>query len=150
MIRFRPLIPDDFPMLLEWLGRSHVKQWWDDGDDTLDKVAAHYTAHPDSTKRFIAVVDGKDAGYFQYYRANPTEIGVDQFLADAGSLSKGIGTECLRAFIELIVATEAPKTISLDPHPDNKQAIRCYEKCGFAHAPSRSTDATYVMTRNAN
>ena len=136
-------------MLLEWLRQPHIKQWWDDGDDTLDKVAAHYSMNPESTKRFIAVIDGKDAGYFQYYRVNAAEIGTDQFLAEAGSLSKGIGTECLGAFVDMIIETEAPEIVSLDPHPDNKQAIRCYEKYGFVHTPSRSTAETYIMTRGA-
>jgi len=39
MLSFRPLLPADFPLLLAWLSRPHVKEWWDDGEDTLEKVA---------------------------------------------------------------------------------------------------------------
>ena len=42
MLRFRPLTPDDFPLMLEWLSKEHVKEWWDDGEDTIEKVADNY------------------------------------------------------------------------------------------------------------
>lgn len=134
-------------MLLEWLQRPHVKEWWDDGDDALDKVAVHYAQDPESTKRFIVEIDGKDSGYFQFYRFDPTHIGTDQFLAEADVLSKGLGTRALLAFIDRIMATESPVTISVDPHPENKRAIRCYEKCGFVHDRARSNATTYYMTK---
>jgi hypothetical protein len=37
MFRFRPLTSGDFPLLLEWLSKEHVRQCWHDGDDTLEK-----------------------------------------------------------------------------------------------------------------
>lgn len=42
MFRFRKITGEDFPQMLEWLSKEHIKQWWDDGDDTLEKVALHY------------------------------------------------------------------------------------------------------------
>ena len=146
-VRFRPLSPDDFAKLLEWLQRPHVKQWWDNGDDTLDKVAEHYSRDPLTTRRYVAVIDGEDAGYFQYYRLEPGHVGIDQFLADGGSLSKGIGTGCVLAFVEMIAAVEAPETVLVDPHPANGRAIACYRNCGFIHDPLRSNTETHVMIR---
>ncbi len=134
-------------MLQDWLQRPHIREWWDDGDDTLDKVAAHYSRSPEETKRFLAVVDGVDAGYFQYSRLGPTEIGVDQFLADGGALSQGLGARCLTEFVTLIDGREAPDTISLDPHQSNRRAIRCYEKCGFVHDPAQSDADIYFMLK---
>lgn len=55
ILSFRPLIEADYPTLLEWLQRPHIKKWWDDGDDTLEKVVEHYAAE-DDTKRFILLL----------------------------------------------------------------------------------------------
>ncbi len=145
MITFRPLRPDDFPTLLDWLQRPHVKQWWDDGDDTIDKVAESYATDPDNNKRFIGSLDGEPIGYFQYVLYEGDYIGADQFLCDGGGLSEGLGTTALQAFLGLIVACEAPQFICVDPHPDNARAIRCYEKCGFVHDPKRSDAAVWFM-----
>ena len=147
MIHFRPLRSNDLALLLEWLQRPHVKEWWDDGDDTLEKVTAHYTSDTENTRRFIVELDGQDTGYFQYYRLDWNHIGADQFLADRYGLSQGVGTKCLLAFIDLIIEKEAPEMISVDPHPKNRRAIRCYEKCGFIQNASRSTSATCFMSR---
>ncbi len=135
-------------MLLDWLQRPHVKEWWDDGDDTIEKVAAHYCRDPENTKRFVVELDGEDAGYFQYYKFDSEHIGVDQFLANGVELSKGIGTKCLLAFIDMIIEIESPEIISADPHPENKRGIRYFEKCGFVLEPDRSTATTYYMTKD--
>ena len=134
-------------MLLGWLQRPHVKEWWDDGDDTIDKVAAHYSSERENINRFILEIDGEDVGFFQYCWFDFTHIGTDQFLAYGDRLSKGIGTWCLLAFIDMIMETESPSVISVDPHRDNARAIRCYEKCGFVHDSTRSTATTYFMTK---
>lgn len=147
MITFRPLVGADFPTLLSWLQRSHVKEWWDDGDNTLEKVALHYARDPDNAKRFIALLDGQEIGYFQYHRFGDGHIGTDQFLADHRRLSKGLGTCCLVAFIDMIDSNEAPILISVDPHPKNKRAIRCYQKCEFVHEESESSPDVYFMAR---
>ncbi len=147
MIGFRPLSPEDYPLLVDWLQRPHVKEWWDDGDDTLERVAASYSADPETTKRFIAQVEGRDAGYFQYYPLEAGHIGADQFLAHADLLSQGLGTRALLAFVELIRDRESPQRISVDPDPANARAVRCYEKCGFVHDQARSTPTVYFMTK---
>jgi aminoglycoside 6'-N-acetyltransferase len=144
---FRSLTHGDFPLLLEWLQRPHVKEWWDDGDDTLAKVTAHYSRDPENTKRFMAELDGQAVGYFQYHRFSVVHVGTDQFLADASLLSKGVGTTFLQAFVDLIGAREQCQWISVDPHPMNKRAIRCYEKCGFVQDPGKSKKSLYYMSR---
>lgn len=37
MLKFRFFTTDDLPLMLEWLSKEHVKEWWNDGDDTLEK-----------------------------------------------------------------------------------------------------------------
>ena len=147
MIAFRPLEARDFPLLLAWLQRPHVKQWWDDGDNDLEKVAAHY-GDADGTRRFVLELDGAPAGYFQYYRVDADTIGSDQFLARPDDLSKGIGARSLLAFIGLIESIETPRRLVVDPHPDNERAIRCYHACGFRHDPQASGPEVHFMARD--
>lgn len=145
-IQFRSIRPQDFPMLREWLSRPHMKPWWDEGDETLAQVAASYTRNPATTWRFIASEDGVDIGYFQYWR-EPGFAGVDQFLAEPSRLGQGLGTRALTAFLAHLVGLGIGERVSVDPHPSNTAAIRCYEKCGFVHDPDRSTDEVHFMER---
>lgn len=145
MLDFRPLTRDDFPLLLLWLAKPHVKEWWDDGDDTLEKVAAHYGTEPD-TERFILMLADEEGGafrpvgYFQYYNDEPGTIGIDQFIGEESLINRGIGTQAVRAFLDLIAEREDPHTMVLDPDPANARAIRCYEKAGFQHYETVITD----------
>jgi RimJ/RimL family protein N-acetyltransferase len=135
MFEFRPLKPSDFPQMLEWLCREHVKQWWNDGDDTLEKVAFHYGENSEDVKRFILFENQenieKPIGYFQYYFASDNLIGIDQFIGEKDYLGRGIGEQTIKMFIELIKSSYKPEAVILDPSPENKRAIRCYEKVGF-------------------
>ena len=137
MLKFRPLTPDDFPLLFDWLSREHVKEWWDDGEDTLEKVARNYGEEEEGLERFILVaVEGiseKPIGYFQHYLVGDGSIGIDQLIGEEDYINRGIGTEAIRMFVEMIIEEHEPTAIILDPSPDNKRAIRCYEKAGFRH-----------------
>ncbi|MBA2502158.1 MAG: GNAT family N-acetyltransferase [Pyrinomonadaceae bacterium] len=135
---------DDFLLMLEWLSKDHVKQWWNDGDDTLEKVADHYGAKSGDVVRFILVETDKDdekpIGYFQYYFIPDGSIGIDQFIGEEDYINKGIGEKAIRMFIELIMQHHKPTRIILDPSPDNKRAIRCYGKIGFKHYETKKTE----------
>ena len=155
MYSFRSLREKDFPVLLEWLSRPHVKEWWDDGDDTLEKVAAHYSADPDETRRFLLFRQTHEVqtavvpvGYFQYYMQPRGVVGIDQFLAERTLLNQGIGTLVIRQFIELIKARENPRCIIVDPELRNRRAIRCYEKMGFRYVGIiKRAEGTLCMMR---
>ncbi len=150
MLSFRSLVATDFPQLLIWLREEHVMQWWNDGDDTLEKVALHYGAEEPDVARFIlsesipsksdlsksaqsATVTEIPIGYFQYYIVSPETIGIDQLIGASDRINRGIGTGAIRLFLEIIIAKHRPQQIITDPHPDNRRAIRCYEKVGFVH-----------------
>ena len=151
-LAFRPLTPDDYPLLLDWLQRPHVKEWWDDGDDALEQVAAHYS-DPDA-ERFILLYrdpvteEARPIGYFQYYLEEEGVVGIDQFIGEADLLNRGLGTAAVRAFLQLVIARENPRRIILDPEPENARAIRCYEKVGFRHyetVPTEDGKQAYMM-----
>jgi RimJ/RimL family protein N-acetyltransferase len=150
MLKFRPLTSDDFPLLLTWLSKEHVKLWWNDGDDTLEKAARHYGKEED-VARFILIEAGggeKPFGYFQYYFAPDGSIGIDQFIGEETYVNRGVGEKAIRMFIQMIMRRHKPPAIILDPSPDNKRAIRCYEKVGFKHYETRMDkdgNSAYMM-----
>jgi RimJ/RimL family protein N-acetyltransferase len=135
-LKFRSLTSDDFPLMLEWLSKEHVKQWWDDGEDTPEKVARNY-GEEEGLERFILVEaeesGEKPLGYFQHYRVPDGSIGIDQFIGEEDYINRGVGTKAIRMFVEMIMREHKPSRIILDPSPDNQRAIRCYEKVGFRH-----------------
>jgi len=146
-LEFRPFTADDFPLMLEWLSKEHVKEWWNDGDHTLEKVAHHY-GKEDDVARFILVEVGrsteKPIGYFQYYFLPDGSIGIDQFIGEEDYINKGVGEQAIRKFVDLILQERAPTGIILDPSPDNKRAIRCYEKVGFKHYETKQTEGGHL------
>ncbi len=138
MITFKPLTPADYPLLLDWLQRPHVKQWWDDGDDTVGKVAAHYGG--DEEPRFLMLHNTTPIGYIQYYLLDDGAAGIDLFIGEEQFLNRGVGTAAMRAFIKLIVERHNPLYFIIDPSPDNQRAIRCYEKVGFHYYATEIND----------
>ena len=56
--------------------------------------------------------------------------GIDQSLANASQLGKGLGTKLVRALVELLFNDPGHQD-QTDPSPSNLRAIRCYEKAGL-------------------
>jgi RimJ/RimL family protein N-acetyltransferase len=91
----------------------------------------------------IALLDGKPLGYIQSYIAmgsgggwwaqetDPGVRGIDQSIADAAQLNRGLGTAMVRAFVKKLFQDPQVTRIQTDPAPRNARAIRSYEKAGF-------------------
>jgi RimJ/RimL family protein N-acetyltransferase len=155
MLSFRPLRVTDFPLLLTWLSTDHVKQWWNDRDDTLEKIALHYGAEEPEIARFILIewneMGERLLGYFQYHIVSQEIIGIDQFIGEADCINKGIGTAAIKLFLEMIVTRHNPQQVIIDPHPENRRAIRCYEKVGFLYYATELKEngkSAYMMRLN--
>jgi RimJ/RimL family protein N-acetyltransferase len=133
-LTFTQLTHDDLPMLAEWLARPHVAERWE-GMPSPDDAPA--------VRSYIAHLDGAPIGYIQSYVAmgagggwwpderDPGVRGIDQFLAHEGMLNRGIGTEMVLQFTQMLFRDPAVTKIQVDPAPDNARAIRCYERAGF-------------------
>jgi AacA4 family aminoglycoside N(6')-acetyltransferase len=147
-VTLRPMSEADLPLLHAWLQRPHVLEWWggDDGAPSLDEVQAHYLPRvqtPERVTPWIALHAGRPIGYAQSYIAmdcgagwwpevqDPGLRGIDQFLAEAADLGRGLGTRMVGALLERLFADPAVTAVQVDPRPDNARAIRCYEKAGF-------------------
>jgi RimJ/RimL family protein N-acetyltransferase len=144
-IAFQPLTQDDLSTLHEWLSRPHVAAWWEK-PSTYEEVIEEYepvVRGEDSTRAYIVKLDGEPIGFIQAYVAMDSPegwwegerdrgvLGIDQFLANADQLDRGLGTAMIRAFIEFLLKDPAVTRIQTDPSPTNARAIRCYEKAGF-------------------
>ncbi len=79
----------------------------------------------------------KPIGYFQYYFDEIGSIGIDQFIGEEDYLNRGVGERAIKMFVEMITRQYRPARIILDPSPENKRAVRCYEKVGFKHYQTR-------------
>ena len=128
---------NDLPQLFDWLQRPHVKEWWNDNEDTLEKVAENYSQPEAGLERWILMERSYDAerpiGYFQSYKIDDETVGIDQLIGEPDCIGRGIGTTAIREFCLLVAERLCPTIIVLDPEPANKRAIRAYEKAGFTH-----------------
>jgi RimJ/RimL family protein N-acetyltransferase len=139
-ITFRLLVSDDAKQLHKWLQIPHVREFWDDGNRTLDQVISYYFKD-NGVKRFIFFIDDQPAGYIQSYffdQANlyyqftlPDQktVGIDYFIGNAIYLGIGLARKILKNFIEQIC--QDADRILVDPDPANTKAIHVYHCCGF-------------------
>jgi len=147
-VTLRLMTEQDLPMLHEWLNRPHIVEWWGGEEErpTLDDVLEHYLPRvlaQESVTPYIAMLGDEPIGYAQSYVAlgsgdgwweeetDPGVRGIDQSLANARQLNKGLGTQLVRALVELLFSDASVTKIQTDPAPSNTRAIRCYEKAGF-------------------
>lgn len=168
-VTLRLLVAEDLPMLHDWLNRPHIVEWWggEAARPTLDEVLDEY--RPEALAQhgvtpYIALLGDAPIGYAQSYVAmgsgdgwwegetDPGVRGIDQSLAHAEQLGKGLGTELVRALVRRLFADPAVTAIQTDPAPHNARAIRCYEKAGFRQVDTILTPdgpARYmIQTRN--
>jgi aminoglycoside 6'-N-acetyltransferase Ib len=147
-VTLRPMTEHDLPMLHEWLHRPHIVEWWggEEARPTFAETLVDY--HPATLARekvtpCIAMRGAEPIGYAQSYvalgsgggwwadEADPGVRGIDQFLADAALLGQGLGTKMVAALVRRLFSDPAVTRIQTDPAPNNRRAIRCYEKAGF-------------------
>lgn len=146
VVTLRPLTEDDLAMLHGWLNRPHIVEWWGGERPSLAEVRRDYLPKimaASGVTPYIALLGERPIGYAQSYVAmgsgdgwwedemDPGVRGIDQSLADAADLGKGLGTQLVTALVELLFRDPAVTMIQTDPAPTNARAIRCYEKAGF-------------------
>ena len=159
----------DLAMLYEWLNRSHIVEWWggEEARPTLADVqeqylpsvykrvrhSIHCNAGMESRLKSGVVRCSWKRGRMVEEETDPGVRGIDQSLANASQLGKGLGTKLVRALVELLFNDPEVTKIQTDPSPSNLRAIRCYEKAGFERQGTVTTPdgpAVYmVQTRQA-
>ncbi len=119
----------------------HVSEYWQEDEGELEaKFPAGLRAR--GVMPFIVLIDDQPAGYVQYYEAckigggwwpnmSPGTFGIDQFVGEPDMTGKGLGPLMIKAMCDYIFTHMKASAIIADPAPDNRRAIRAYEKCGF-------------------
>jgi RimJ/RimL family protein N-acetyltransferase len=132
--------------LHDWLARPHVAQWWGAVPSRADMEAEFAPLlEPAGPERgYIAHHADVPLGFIQSYTPAATHAegwwldqhdfgvrGIDQFLANAEQLGRGLGTAMVRDFVAQLFTERDVWRVQTDPDPTNHRAIRCYEKAGF-------------------
>lgn len=134
---FRPVTPADLDRLAFWRARSHVVEWW--GAPELEPAAE--TFGDKRVAMWIVEHLGRPFAYAQDYPVHawddhpfaylpPGSRGIDHYIGEPEMIGRGHGSAFVRAHCERLLAAGAP-AVGTDPHPDNRRAIRAYEKAGF-------------------
>jgi aminoglycoside 6'-N-acetyltransferase len=112
VIEFQPLRKDDLPLLREWLGRPHVREWW---RDSIDESITEYEGAIDgldATDHYLIVVDGRPVGMIETYlvadhsdweaivQVGEGVAGVDLLIGKEELTGRGLGPQVLEAFAE--------------------------------------------------
>ena len=168
-ISFRRIQMDDLPLLQSWLNESHVHEWYDkDEKQTFTHVSKEYTPKitgEEPTKGYIVLYKNQPVAYIQSYRAGAwpefsqrtgygaSDAGIDLFVGDPNLIGKGFGTMMITKFLQEIIFTDPTiKKCFIDPEPNNKRAIRAYEKAGFTYVKTvqmpDEPDPSYLMEIN--
>ncbi len=159
-ISFRPLAVSDVDNVVEWLREGEVAFWWHESDTPEDAIRSKWESRAqgedEKTRIFIIEVDTTDIGVIQTYNVAeypaaaaeiqaPHAAGIDIFIGIPEWRDRGIGTSLIRQFVdEIVFADWSIQRCVIDPEPDNRRAIRAYEKAGFQHVTSYSSQLNSV------
>ncbi len=152
-IGFRPLQLSDLPLLHRWLGEPHVSRWWSYEESrpalSYDKVVAKYTPSitgEEPSRPFVVLYGDNPIGYIQTYMIadypeysryvdeDEDAAGVDVFIGEIDYAHRGLGSLIIRKFLQEVVFAESDAvSCIIGPEPENKVAIRAYEKAGFRY-----------------
>jgi aminoglycoside 6'-N-acetyltransferase len=154
---FRPMASGDLAMVRRWLETAEVVRWWGRPDEQYQLVREDLD-HPDMDQ-FIVAVDEHPFGYIQCYAlstwnaglgAQPAGTrGIDPFIGVSGMIGHGHGSSFIRQFVDGLLTSGTPRVVT-DPDPDNRRAVRAYEKAGFENERMVDTPdgPALLMVRN--
>ena len=147
-ITFRAMTTKDSALLKRWISSAHWQAWWNEPEAELAEILANLDS--DSVEPMMVEMAGKALAYAQTYDPHMEDdhpyqdqpfgtLGIDVSIGEAGDINKGLGTQIVSALAALLFEEGAIRLI-IDPHPDNKRAIRCYEKAGFIAFDTRTSE----------
>ena len=132
-VTLRPPVDHDVPRLLELINTPEVSRWWGGYDEAL--VRRHFVEDPSRAQGGAAVIelDGRIVGgmlFFEELDPWYKSAGCDIFI-DPEFQGQGLGPDAIRTLVHWLVEERGHHRITIDPHVQNHQAIRAYEKVGF-------------------
>lgn len=144
-LTFVALTRDHFPLVVDWLARPHVAEWWG-SPQGMDEVEAEFgpcVDGTDPTEMQVCLVDGEPVGLVQIYRLDdhpeyaeavglPSAGGIDLFIGQSDRQGAGLGPAIISAAAERIWARYPDLPFAMaGPSVRNIRSIRAFEKAGF-------------------
>lgn len=142
--------PDDYRLLVRWRAEPHVHEWWDPDEPapTFDEIVQHSGPRvlgEDKTTACIIELDGRPAGYLQFYRwlpylqdepaidivADADTYGLDIHIGEPDLIDQGIGSRAVDLVCRHLEVALGASWIALTTEVANHRAQRAYEKAGF-------------------
>ena len=163
MIRFVPLNVSHIPLMRDWLSDGEAKRWYGDDSATEKEFRHKYLVEKPQQGTYSSIIQYEEefighvqcyliSNYPEYYTsisAQPHDYGLDIFIGRDEFIGRGIGTQAIKAALkDLIFSNDDAERCSVGPSPENKRAIRCYEKCGFRHLRTvvlDNNETEYIM-----
>lgn len=137
---FRPVTPADLPLLARWRSLPHVIRWWGPPEVEPEaeklgdpRIAMWIVSHGGRPFAYAQDYSPHDWAPHPFAHLPAGARGIDQYIGEPGMLGRGHGATFVRRHCERLFAAGAP-AVGTDPHPDNRRAIRAYEKAGFTIA----------------
>lgn len=172
-ITFVRLTRADLPLMHRWLNNPRVAEWYGVGDDnhgfpTMAEVIEEYEKNfgPEPKNHaFLVHLDKTPVGYIQCYRlgdypdyaadlgVDPDGWAIDIFVGEDDVREKGVGSRAVEQLLAEHVFSRPEATTSfICPDPENKRAVRAYEKAGFRYVKTVWIESEkgyeYVMCRD--
>ena len=140
-ICFLPLQDDHLTRVHHWLQEPHVREFWDDGDRTLQDVTRSYGSEDRDVDAFLILLEDCPIGYIQAYPVDETSPfapyrqgntwGMDLFIGEVTQLGKGLGFQAVQVFADFLQTEYGADRVLIDPSIHNHRAIHIYQKAGF-------------------
>lgn len=142
--------PEDYWLLVRWRAEPHVHDWWDPDDPapTYEEIVEEYAPSvrgDEKTAACIIEVDGRPAGYLQFYRwlpyleedptidvgADADTYGIDIHIGEPDLIDQGVGSRAVDLVCRHLERNLGASWIALTTEVANHRAQRAYEKVGF-------------------
>lgn len=150
-LTFKRLEERDLDLMHKWLNTVFVIKWFGHSktEYTIEDVNKRYLPRinrEQPTHPYLIIINNQKIGYIQtylisdypdysqYVAVNECAAGLDLFIGEKEYLNKGLGNIIIRKFLREYVfeLTDAQSCI-IGPEPNNKVAIKAYEKAGFKY-----------------
>lgn len=163
LLHFKRMRREHLPLMHRWLNHGLANKWYGKKQYTMEEIENKYLSYINKevpTEGFIIHYDTTPIGYIQTYMihdhpdyANIVQIeekaaGLDLFIGEDTFIHKGLGSQIITQFLqEKVFDDQDTESCILGPEPDNRAAIRTYEKVGFQYIKTVNTEdgPEYIM-----
>ena len=147
-LSFRAMEDRDIALLVQWLRKPHVAEFWDSpllSDEELYVKYSAYLAADSRVRPYIGLISGQPFAYLQCYPCiaddefitlhglESTALGMDYLIGDERHVGRGLAPSMLCSFLAMVAFPLYPSLdmCVVDPASNNARSLRVCEKAGF-------------------